>query len=124
VPLIGTGSGGPLPRTWEDAPDQGARDGLGPADQVRGDELQHMALESYDCEICLYRKEEKLRHVFFRCLFAKNCWCSIGANVPTWLKPKIVVKNIKRQLKLPFAMESYNSNVLEYLERTKLLAIQ
>jgi hypothetical protein len=41
VPLIGTDSGGPLPRTWEDAIDQGAGDGLDPADQVRGNQLQH-----------------------------------------------------------------------------------
>jgi hypothetical protein len=41
VPLIGTSSRGPLLRTWENAPDQGVGDGLSPADQVHGDQLQH-----------------------------------------------------------------------------------
>jgi hypothetical protein len=30
---------GPLPRMWENAPDQGVGDGLGPADQICGDQL-------------------------------------------------------------------------------------
>jgi hypothetical protein len=64
-----------------------------------------MALESYDCELCLYQKEEKLRHLFFRCSFAKNCQHQIGVTVPTWLKIERAVRNIKRQLKVQFAMD-------------------
>jgi septation ring formation regulator EzrA len=31
-----------------------------------------MSLDSYNCELCLLQKEENLRHIFFRCPFAKK----------------------------------------------------
>jgi hypothetical protein len=34
---------------------------------------KNMQLDSYDCELCLLQKEEKLRHLFFKCSFARNC---------------------------------------------------
>jgi hypothetical protein len=34
---------------------------------------KNMQLELYDCELCLLLNEKKLRHLFFKCPFAKNC---------------------------------------------------
>jgi hypothetical protein len=64
-----------------------------------------MPLESYDCELCLLIKEEKLRHLFFKCPFARNCWSQIGINPPTWLKPDRTTRNIKRALRVPFPID-------------------
>jgi hypothetical protein len=66
---------------------------------------KNMPLESYDCELCLLIKQEKLRHLFFKCLFARNCWNQIGVNSPTWLKPDRTSRNIKRALRIPFGMD-------------------
>jgi hypothetical protein len=66
---------------------------------------KNMQLESYTCELCLLQREEKLRHLFFRCSFAKNCWLSIGVQVPTWLRLKGAITRIKRNMKVPFTME-------------------
>jgi hypothetical protein len=64
-----------------------------------------MYLESYSCELCLLQKEKKLRHLFLRCPFTKNCWLLIGVHVPSWLRPHRAVKHIKRQVRVLFAME-------------------
>jgi hypothetical protein len=66
---------------------------------------KNMYLESYSCELYLLQKEEKLRHLFLRCPFAKNCWLLIGVQAPSWLRPQRAVKHIKRQLKVQFVME-------------------
>jgi hypothetical protein len=47
---------------------------------------KNMQLDSYDCELCLLQKEEKLRHLFFKCPFAKNYWNIIGVTVQHGLK--------------------------------------
>jgi hypothetical protein len=62
-------------------------------------------LGSYVCELCIYQRGESLRHLFYKCPFAKNCWRYIGVSVPSWLKPERATKRIKRSLNLPFAME-------------------
>jgi hypothetical protein len=49
---------------------------------------KNMNPDSFYCEMCLLQKEENLRHLFFRCPFAKNCRNQIGVTVPTWLKPE------------------------------------
>jgi hypothetical protein len=64
-----------------------------------------MPLDSYDCELCLLIKEEKLRHLFFKCPFARNCWNQISINPPMWLKPDRASRNIKRALRVPFAVD-------------------
>jgi hypothetical protein len=65
-----------------------------------------MSLDSYNCELCLLQKEENLRHIFFRCPFAKKkYWNIIGIPVPTWLKPKRAMRNLRKRLKVSFAME-------------------
>jgi hypothetical protein len=46
-----------------------------------------------------------LRHLFFRCPFAKNCWLQIAVLVPMWLKPDRAIGHIRRKLRVPFAME-------------------
>jgi hypothetical protein len=33
---------------------------------------KHMHLDSYTCELCLLQKEERLRHLFLACPFAKK----------------------------------------------------
>jgi hypothetical protein len=66
---------------------------------------KNMALDSYDCELCLLQREESLRHLFFKCSFTKNCWSLIGVNVPSWLTPERATRHIKRQLKLHFSMD-------------------
>jgi hypothetical protein len=45
------------------------------------------------------------RHMFLRCPFANNCWLQIGVIVPTWLKPEMTTRHIKKSLGVPFAME-------------------
>jgi hypothetical protein len=64
-----------------------------------------MALDSFDCELCLLFKEEKPGHLFFKCPFVKNCWNRIGVTPPTWLKPDRAARHIKSSLKVPFAMD-------------------
>jgi hypothetical protein len=65
---------------------------------------KNMTLDSYTCDLCILQKEEKLRHLFYRCPFAKQCWLQIDIVVPTWLKLDRA-KSIKRKLRNPFAME-------------------
>jgi hypothetical protein len=64
-----------------------------------------MHLESYTCDLCIMQKEEKLRHLFYRCPFAKECWLQIGINLPTRLKPDRATRYIRRKLEVSFAME-------------------
>jgi hypothetical protein len=64
-----------------------------------------MHLKSYTCELCLLQREESLRHLFFKCAFARNCWNAIVVVVPTWLKPDRATRHIKRSLRVLFSME-------------------
>jgi hypothetical protein len=66
---------------------------------------RNMQLESYACELCIHQSEEKLRHMFFECPFAKNCREAIGIHVPTWLKADRATRRIKRSMNKPFAIE-------------------
>jgi hypothetical protein len=34
---------------------------------------KNMVLDSYTCDLCILQKEEKLRHLFYICPFAKQC---------------------------------------------------
>jgi len=40
-----------------------------------------MALETYNCEICLMLVEETVDHLFWHCPFAQQCWGLLGLNV-------------------------------------------
>jgi hypothetical protein len=66
---------------------------------------KNMALDSYTYELCILQKEEKLRHLFYRCSFVERCWLQIGVSVPTWLRPQRTTRYLKRRLRVPFAME-------------------
>jgi hypothetical protein len=66
---------------------------------------KHIHLDSYTFELCLLQKEERLRHLFLACLFAKNCWGIIGIQVPSWMQPQRAIRRIKRSLGVLFAME-------------------
>jgi hypothetical protein len=66
---------------------------------------KHMHLDSYTCELCLLQKEERLRHLFLACPFAKNCWGIIRIHVPSWMRPQRTIRGIKRSLGVPFAMK-------------------
>jgi hypothetical protein len=63
-----------------------------------------MVLDSYNCELCLFQREEKDHRLFFSCPFAKNYWNALGINSPTWLNADRAKKSIRRQLHVPFAM--------------------
>jgi hypothetical protein len=67
-----------------------------------------VAVDSYTCDLCILQKEGKLRHLFYRCSIAKQCWLQIGIVVPTWLKSDRATRYIKRKFKNPFAMEIIN----------------
>jgi hypothetical protein len=75
-----------------------------------------MIIDSYSCELCILQKEEKLRHLFYRCSFAKCCWQQIGIFVPTWLRPHRATQYIKRKPGVSFSMEIRSTNVLEHLD--------
>ena len=66
---------------------------------------KNMVLDSYSCELCILQREESLKHLFFRCRFARNCWASIGVHYPVHLSPRQLIKRIKRCLNVPFYME-------------------
>jgi hypothetical protein len=46
-----------------------------------------------------------MRHMFFKCSFARNCWRQVGVIVPTWLRVDRATRYIKRRLRVPFAMK-------------------
>jgi hypothetical protein len=62
---------------------------------------KNMLLESYTCELCLLQREEILRVPL-----QKNCWLSIGVQVPTWLGAHRAIRCIKRSMRLPFDIEA------------------
>ena len=64
-----------------------------------------MHLDDYNCELCLFQREETITHLFLRCPFAKSCWNIIGINAPHTDYPLVVVQRIRRQLRVPFYME-------------------
>jgi hypothetical protein len=64
-----------------------------------------MELESYTCENCILQRLEVVYHLFLRCNFARACWESIGVLTPRVNCPMRAVTRIKRQLKMPSAME-------------------
>jgi hypothetical protein len=66
---------------------------------------RNMTLDSYVCEMCLLQREETLRHLFFSCPFAKNCWALIGVLTPTWLRATRAMTYMKCHIGLSFAME-------------------
>jgi hypothetical protein len=78
---------------------------------------KNMKLDSYTCELYFLQKEEKLKHLFLRYHFTKNCWLQIGVIVPSWLRPKRAGKHIKTALQVPFCNGSHHTHVLEYLDR-------
>jgi hypothetical protein len=74
-------------------------------------------LDSYHCELCLFQKEEKLKHLFFQMSICKELLESNrGYIVPTWLMAERATRNIKRAIKLPFAIDIIISNVLKHLD--------
>jgi hypothetical protein len=85
---------------------------------------KHIQLDPYVCELCILQKEEKLRHLFLRCPFAKNCCMSIGVSVLSWLRPERATRHIKRSLGLSFCNGHHYDHVLEYLKREEFLDIQ
>jgi hypothetical protein len=66
---------------------------------------KRIQLESYACEMCIRQREENLRHLFFRCAFAKNYWAIIGITIPPLIRTERVILHFKRTLGLPFAMD-------------------
>lgn len=64
-----------------------------------------MILDDYNCEMCIWKIEETIYHLFLRCNFAQTCWESIGLHAPRTSNPEIAVQRLKRQITVPFYME-------------------
>nr|TKW11048.1 hypothetical protein SEVIR_6G208600v2 [Setaria viridis] len=64
-----------------------------------------MTLESYTCDLCILQRTETVAHLFLRCNFARACWVSIGITVISTMSILQILKRIKRQLNVSFAME-------------------
>nr|TKW38199.1 hypothetical protein SEVIR_1G098100v2 [Setaria viridis] len=64
-----------------------------------------MALESYNCELCIRQKRETTYHLFFRCNFAKACWRSIGITYVHTRTILNILEQLRRKLGTPFSME-------------------
>jgi hypothetical protein len=64
-----------------------------------------MALDFYTCELCQHQRTEMLRHLFLHCPFAKNCWSTLGALVPLWLRADCATAYLKRSINKSFVME-------------------
>jgi hypothetical protein len=64
-----------------------------------------MHLEAYVCQLCLIEREESLRHLFFRCIFAKKMLDSNWKHNTILASADKSSKKNKKHLKIPFAME-------------------
>nr|TKW02808.1 hypothetical protein SEVIR_7G037600v2 [Setaria viridis] len=64
-----------------------------------------MQLDSYNCELCILQKVEKVSHLFFGCNFAKRCWNTIGISYTSTRTPQQIIRQVRNRLGLPFAME-------------------
>uniref|UniRef100_A0A0A9AB73 Reverse transcriptase zinc-binding domain-containing protein n=1 Tax=Arundo donax TaxID=35708 RepID=A0A0A9AB73_ARUDO len=64
-----------------------------------------MDLPSYTCDLCILQKEETLEYLFLKCNFTKNCWASLGLQVPRRMRPLQVLKCFKTNMNVPFFME-------------------
>jgi hypothetical protein len=74
---------------------------------------KNMHLESYTYDLCLLQRVKKLRHLFFRCPFVKNCWLAdrgIGSNVA---KARQSNMSHKKKIESFICYGNYNSHVLE-----------
>jgi hypothetical protein len=76
---------------------------------------KNMLLESYDCELCMLHKKDKLRHIFYICPFAKSCWNLIGIIVDL-AKTKKSNKEHQKITKSAFCNRYYYNYVLVYLD--------
>lgn len=67
---------------------------------------RNVFFESYTCDMYIVQKEETLRHLFIQCNFARNCWNSIGINIPRHLTLKQLIRWLRRKLQVPFHMDA------------------
>jgi hypothetical protein len=75
-----------------------------------------MQSDPYTCELCILQKEEKRRHLFLRCPFAKKGWMTIGVAVRSWLRPESHKQGTLRETWVTFCNGYNYNNVMEYLE--------
>ena len=64
-----------------------------------------MVLEDYGCAICATGIEESVEHLFLRCLFAVQCWRTLGLNSTRNIEPLLLMEVFKSRLNVPFFME-------------------
>ncbi|KAG2609703.1 hypothetical protein PVAP13_4KG060500 [Panicum virgatum] len=64
-----------------------------------------MHLPSYSCDMCDLGVEEDIKHLFSTCIFATECWASIGIQMPNLQQPYAYLESLKLQLRVPFFME-------------------
>jgi hypothetical protein len=85
---------------------------------------KHMHLESYMCELCLLQKEERLRHLFLGCPFAKKLLR--GHWNPSAIMDETTKGSKENQAEPGSSLcngDHYNQ-VMEYMECQKWLALQ
>jgi hypothetical protein len=64
-----------------------------------------MALDDYNCAICIIRTEETLLHLFLDCPFAISCWATLGLVILNSNDPFQTIASFRDKLNLPFFME-------------------
>jgi hypothetical protein len=67
--------------------------------------IRHMALDSYNCENCIWQHRETSYHLFLRCNFALRCWASIGIQAPRISCPKSALARLTKQVPKEYAIE-------------------
>jgi hypothetical protein len=67
--------------------------------------IRHMALDSYNCENCIWQHRETPCNLFLRCNFALRCWASTGIQAPRISCPKRALARLTKQVPKECAIE-------------------
>nr|TKW38309.1 hypothetical protein SEVIR_1G106500v2 [Setaria viridis] len=57
-----------------------------------------MALDCYNCVLCIENDEETLWHLFFDCPFNQACWIFLGINWDTALQPTEMITKAREDV--------------------------
>jgi hypothetical protein len=83
----------------------------------------NMNVDSYTCELRLWKRDKTLQHLFLQCKFAKACWDSIGIQLPKSLHRLRVAQILKNRIVEPFRW-SHSSDDLSHMDYKEWLNIQ
>jgi hypothetical protein len=64
-----------------------------------------MALQDFNCVLCIGSIEETTFHLFLSCPFAIQCWSWLQVQLDPSLDPFQVFESFKAQIQTPFFME-------------------